>query len=94
MPLWKYDLTYTRDDVKTALPDGWAVFIYKVTSGDSGKSYYCQLLVNPKTSQTIEFCDCPEGRFRAPLAVLAAVPHLCKHTENLVEFLRQKGDKK
>jgi hypothetical protein len=92
--LWKYDQVQLRDDVKLGLPEDWAAFIYKITSGDSGKTYYCTLLVNAKTRQQIEFCTCPEGQFRAPLAVLNAVPHVCKHTENLVEFLRQKEHKR
>lgn len=94
MKLWKYDQVQLRDDVKLGLPEDWAAFIYKITSGDSGKTYYTTLLTNPKTKQTIQFCTCPEGMFRAPLAVLDAVPFLCKHTENLLEFLRQKGEKR
>lgn len=103
LKVWKYEQVNLRDDVKLGLPEDWAAFIYKVTAGEeegkrySGQAYYCTLLNNPKTHQTIEFCNCPEGQFRAPLAVLNAVPHLCKHTENLVEFLkqewRQKGGK-
>lgn len=94
IPIWKYEQADIRDDVRTALPDGWALFVYYVTSGDSGKKYLCQLLVNAKTHQQIEFCNCWMGIGRGPLAVLGAVDSLCKHTENLKEFLRQKGNKR
>ena len=94
MKLWRYELTYTLDDVKNHLPENWAVFVYRVTSGDSGEKYYCQMIVNAKTKQQIELCNCPQALGRLPLAVLNAVEHLCKHTENLKEFLRQKGERK
>ena len=100
MRVWKYEQVDLREDVRLGLPDDWAAFIYKVTAGEeegkrfSGQAWYCTILRNAKTDQTIEFCNCPEGWSRAPLAVLNAVPHLCKHTENLMEFLRQKGLKK
>jgi hypothetical protein len=94
MDLWRYELTYTIQETQDSLPKDWAVFVYKVTSGDSGHKYYCQLIVNAKTKQQIELCNCPQALGRLPLAILNAVPHLCKHTENLKEYLREKGERK
>jgi hypothetical protein len=98
--VWKYEQADVRDDVRTGLPHGWHLFIYKITAGEeegvkySGKPWYTSLLINHETKQQIEFCTCPEGTFRSPLAVLGAVKDLCKHTENLKAFLLQKEKRK
>jgi hypothetical protein len=85
--LWKYEEVDVRDDVKTALPDGVKLRIFKVTSGDSGKTWYTQILKWQGTEYY--FCNCPEGWVRAPLEVLKA-GELCKHPTNLVAFLKEK----
>lgn len=91
MPMWRYQKCDTRDDVKTGMPDGWKVDVYKVTSGDSGKQYYVQC-ISSLTMDDIYLCNCPEGTFRAPLGIVgaSAPSKICKHAENLAAFLKEK----
>lgn len=91
MKLWKYDLVDTRDDVKTEMPDGWKVEVYKVTSGDSGKTYYVQHVHWGDSKGSYFFCSCPEGIFRAPIAMTGG--KCCKHAENLKQFLEERKKK-
>lgn len=88
---WRYEQAEVLEEVRTKLPDGWEVQVYYVTSGDSGEKYLCQILTNGKTRQRIELCDCWNGKGKLPLSILGAIDHLCKHTENLVLFLQEKG---
>lgn len=100
MPFWKYEQTVTREDVLTALPDHCTVTVYKVTSGDTGKIYYVQVLKirwdfpnKQNASQTVYLCNCPEGTFRAPLEVVGA-GRGCKHAENLAVFLKERNERR
>ena len=91
---WKYDEVEPRDDVKTNLPDDWRLRVYKIVSGDTGKTYYVQVLIgkNARTHtevQTIYICNCPEGIFKAPLSILG-LGYPCKHAEHLAEFLKER----
>ncbi len=92
--VWKYDETYVRDDVKTNLPDSWKVRVFKVLSGDSGNKYYVQVMQGPRNSSPfipIALCNCNEGTFLAPLAILGLPTGLCKHAKNLLAFLKEVG---
>ena len=91
----KHDL---RDDVKLHLPEPWKLDVYTVISGDSGKEYWVQYLWTsewrvkyPRTH--IVLCDCPEGKFKAPLIILGLSEHICKHGEGLLAFLEGKEEK-
>jgi len=89
MPLlWKYEELDLRDDVKLALPENWRLSVYKVTSGDSGKIYHVQQMFSSK-GQVISLCNCSQGYFQLPLAVLG-LKSPCKHADNLNEFLDEK----
>lgn len=90
LKLWKYDLLETREDVLREMPDGWRVEVYKVTSGDSGKEYFVQKVARPGVPRMYFYlCNCREGLFRIPVAITGG--RCCKHTENLIEFLKGKG---
>lgn len=97
MPFWKYDKVDVRDDVKIQLPDNWKLEVYKIVSGDTGKTYYVQVLKevwekssgNDSGSCPIYLCNCPEGTFRASLSVVGLGP-ACKHAEHLAEFLKER----
>ena len=93
MPFWKYERADVRDDVKTSLPNHYSLDIYKIRSGDSGKTYYTQILRQNDRGfsqmKPVYLCDCPEGIFKAPLSVLGLGPQ-CKHAVNLVQFLKER----
>lgn len=78
-----------REDVKLNLPKDWKLEVYEVVSKQSGKKYWVQILYDANT--TIALCDCPEGKFLAPLEILG-LQGRCKHAQNLVEFLGRKGN--
>ena len=88
-----------REDVKLNLPEGWDLQVYKVISGDTGKDYWIQILARftddhstgVRNEQVIPLCDCPEGKFKQPLAVLGLKDFWCKHSKALVEFLKSEG---
>jgi len=95
--MWSYDEKQIRDDVKLNLPDEAKVRVFHVTSGDTGKKYWVQLLriIDPATGRLsmITMCDCQQGYFQLPLSVLG-LKICCKHAENLLEFLREKESRK
>ena len=90
--IWKYDQVEVREDVKAQLPDGCQLDVYKVLSGDSGKTYYIQIQ-SMKPAVPIYLCNCPEGTFLAPLSIVGLGPQ-CKHAENLAAFLKEKESRK
>ena len=75
---WKVDEKEVRTDVKDNLPNDWELKVFKVTSGDTGKTYWVQAL-RKKAGVTVFLCDCPEGKFKAPLLVLGLREFMCKH---------------
>jgi len=79
-----------REDVKLNLPKGWKLEVYEVVSKSSQKKYWVQILWDAE-STTIALCDCPEGKFLAPLEILGLQGFRCKHAQNLIEFLSRKG---
>ncbi len=92
--LWQYDEKELREDVKLNLPEDWKCRVFKVTSGDSGKTYWVQLLSNDYAAlnvkrMTLSLCNCSEGYFQLPLSVLG-LKMCCKHASNLLEFLKDK----
>lgn len=71
--------------------------VYKVTSGDSGKKYYVQVLsiereMGRVPNTTILVCNCNEGYFRIVLAILG-IEDPCKHTIHLKEYLEERKKK-
>ena len=96
--MWRYELVDTRDDVSLALKSTtMSTEVYKVTSGDSGKKYYVQVLsieqeMGRVPSTKVYLCNCPEGTFRAPLSVIGLGP-VCKHAKNLAVFLKERKSK-
>jgi len=95
--VWRYQEVDVRDDVKWKLPDHSSLQVYKVLSGDSGKTYYVQVLVvkselSRPQSKPIYLCGCPEGTFLAPLSIVGLGPQ-CKHAKNLAAFLEEKRKK-
>jgi len=94
---WQYDERDLRPDVKLNLPKEWKLQVFKVISGESGKSYWIQVLrqTNCKASMrsTITLCNCPEGQFLAPLVVLGLGEFRCKHAAALLTYLEAKEEK-
>lgn len=94
---WQYDERDIRPDVELNLPPDWKLQVFKVTSGDSGKHYWIQVLRQKdwKASrrQTITLCNCPEGQFLAPLVVVGLGEHRCKHATALLAYLEDKEEK-
>jgi hypothetical protein len=89
--LWKYDEKELRDDVKLNLPEGWKLRVFHVTSGDSGKKYWVQILRSSERSDfVISLCNCDQGYFQLPLSVLG-LKICCKHAENVLAFLKERG---
>jgi len=41
---WVFEECEPREDVRLALPDGWRLRVFRVTSGDSGDKYWVQIL--------------------------------------------------
>lgn len=89
MPLlWSYEELDLRDDVKLALPKGWTVRLFRVTSGDTGKKYHVYRIIG-NNGVKISTCDCPEGYFRLPISILG-LGDCCKHFTNLEVFLKER----
>ena len=79
---WSYRKAEVRPEIEAGLPEGWKLKVYHVTSGDSGKKYWVQILTHTYTktkigsddapvgtktySYKLYLCDCNEGRFHAP----------------------------
>jgi hypothetical protein len=83
---WSYRKAEPTDEVKENLPDGYDFHIYEVTSGDTGKTYWVQLLMDKKTKTTFAHCNCNKGSFLWPLATLGIAQHFCKHIQELIAF--------
>ena len=105
LKLWTYEEVDVRDDVKLDLTGlQWKLRIFKVIAGEeegkkySGKPWYVQVLsptdLNKASDLDIFLCDCPEGKFRGPLSVIGYDQTPCKHSENLLAFLKEKGGKR
>lgn len=75
---WKVDEREVRNDVKDNLPKDREVRVFKVTSGDTGKTYWVQVMLCTK-AVPIYLCDCPEGKFKIPLLILGLREFTCKH---------------
>jgi hypothetical protein len=90
MSHWSYRQAEPTDEVKENLPDGYTFLIYQVTSGDTGKPYWVQLLMVPNTKTLFAHCNCNKGEFQWPLATLGIAEHFCKHITNLLEFREKK----
>jgi hypothetical protein len=89
--LWKYEIKELREDVEVNLPDNWTCIVAKVTSGDSGKPYWVQVMSDKKApTQVLAVCQCPEGYFKAPLTMIGLRVFFCKHVVNLLAFLKER----
>lgn len=88
---WKYERKDVREDVETQMPDNWKLEVWLVTSGDSGDQYWIQVLTESLTGKTtpLYLCDCPQGKFKAPLSVVGLGPQ-CKHAINLAAVRQQR----
>lgn len=84
--VWSYRKAEVKDTVKLNLPKGWKLRVCEVTSGDSGKSYWCQILWDDKGNLVLTACQCPEGFFRIPLTGQPC----CKHVRSYLEFRKDK----
>lgn len=93
---WAYEEVEVREDVKTNLPDDWKLRVFKVRSGDSGETYFVQVLdgnSNRYSTSQIVLCDCMQGKFLAPLSVLGTGEDFnCKHASQLLDFLKKTDD--
>jgi len=90
-PMWKYEEKELREDVRLNLPNHWKCQVFKVTSGDTGKEYWVQIIGSGGHHlNQIVLCDCPEGKFHQPLTVLGLKDFICKHGQNLLAFLKDK----
>lgn len=76
---WKVDEKEVRADVKDNLPNDWDLKVFLVTSGDTGKKYWVQVMTERNTAPVF-LCDCPEGKFKAPLTILGLRDFMCKHS--------------
>jgi len=96
MPVWKVDERQVREDVQVNLPPEWRLRVFKVVSGGTGKIYRVQWLrkkyfirgAGTKASpviplQNILWCDCPEGKSKAPLTILGIDDFECNHVQHV-----------
>jgi hypothetical protein len=92
--LWKYELKDLKEIVEVNLPDDRKCIVAKVTSGDSGKTYWCQILYQRhggKNNVIAVVCQCPEGFFNWPLTTEGSNDtFFCKHVANLLAFLKER----
>jgi hypothetical protein len=86
---WQYRLADLREDIRNLLRPGDRLFAAEVTSGDSGKRYWVQLCF-PKDGKVMSVCQCSAGFFQWYPGVHGMKP-CCKHAENLILFLKEKG---
>lgn len=91
MSAWIFDEKDVRPDVQLYLPDDWKLRVFHVTSGDSGKKYWVQILHNEGSDhfRDITLCDCSEGKFQQPLSVLG-LKVCCKHAGETLDFIKNK----
>ena len=89
MPSWSFDRRPLNDTCKLNMPKNWHLEVYKVKSGDSGEWYWCQILRSGEGRKTspIVLCDCPSGKFSAPLVILGLKDVICKHGKALLEYV-------
>jgi hypothetical protein len=100
MPGWSFDKRPLNDACKLNMPRDWHLEVYKVKSPDSdprADPWWCQLMweVDPDTKElsskhNIVLCDCPVGKWNAPLIVLGLEDFICKHGQALLAYLRSK----
>lgn len=91
---WSYSQKDLLDEVKENLPEDYSLLVYKVTSGDTGKEYWVQLMYHASKpggfhNQIFAMCNCNQGTFRLPLTVLGMKDFFCKHVTNLLEFIEE-----
>jgi hypothetical protein len=87
---WQYRDLGVREDVELELPVGYKLYVWEVTSGDSGKKYWVQILNFESFKRPITMCSCNQGTFQQPLSILG-LKICCKHAENLLLYLKEKG---
>jgi hypothetical protein len=86
----KYEEKDLREDVEVNLPDDWKLRVFTVTSPDSGNEYFVQILERIGFGKPIVLCDCPQGKFHAPLIIVGLSSFQCKHGTSLLELLERK----
>lgn len=80
--------------VRKKLPRMYTARVFKITSGDSGKIYYVQLIHRHHVKARIALCNCKYGYFRAPLTLGGYKKEHCKHIRFVRKWLRErKGTK-
>ena len=78
---WVMDERPLRKDVNEACLPIYNIRVFKVISGDSGIIYWVQRIENLHVSVPIIYlCDCPVGKFKAPLSIIGVEKLPCKHT--------------
>ena len=94
---WVLDECNVREDVANALPDGWKLRVFKVTSPDSGNVYWVQAINEPDAPVGSDsmFCNCPHGLFLSPLQTVIRPSNnldlICKHANVVMDFLKGGG---
>lgn len=85
--------------VAEKLPDTWSLRVFKCISGDSGNTYFTQILIL-KTDLTAGrweraklLCDCFPGKFVGAPLTIAEVNEPCKHGTDLVTTLSTRAKK-
>jgi hypothetical protein len=88
------------------LPEWFHVDVYRVTSGDTGRSYYVQILTetrvisvtssassqNFSTTKSTYICNCQDAMIHGlNLVAIARESVGCKHGEKLREYLEEKS---
>lgn len=86
---WQYRIADIRDDIKDCLVPGDKLFVAEVTSGDSGEKYWVQVNF-PKVGKVQSICQCQRGYFQWYAGLYGMKPS-CKHADNLIAFLKEKG---
>lgn len=105
--LWRYEKVPVRGALQVVqdnLPN-WRVEVWKVTSGDSGETYYIQSMYChkvPPTGElatiykcTIYLCNCESAIMRGQnmqsiSAGILQVGNGCKHVEHLKLYLKER----
>lgn len=91
---WQYEKCAP---LNVALPDGWKVEVWRVTSGDTGKAYYVQVLTGAHGTTPVEstyICNCKDAMIHGQnLVAIARESYGCKHSENLHKYLEERKKK-
>lgn len=88
----EFDEANVREDVVLLLPSNFTVRIFHITGSKSGKEYWIQVMFDStrrnSLSHAICLCDCPQGKFLAPLSIVDVQDKRCKHALALVDYLK------